>query len=227
MDEDVKPGDAAATPETFLNGTALFAPTLMSSMGLWLHWGQIAMRAEACAMAQTDAIAQGDVEALSRELQHSLIATTASAFALDAFSISAFGYLRDYRLDRGEKLRKPGGNASTICMERLKLAFFIGPFVDTWQPHFDRLFIQLRHRAIHYMPEWREPVPHDTMPAHVDPEHLVFNATASTKAVDLYFAVLGTCMSKPKPEIKDRFRGTVMDELRRYRQEQAYQRSSQ
>ncbi len=172
-------------------------------MNLWWNWGSAAIRAEGQAWAANARFRRGNGNVLRLELESALVATTAAAFAIEAFANQVWDRLVDGVAQEGKTPpTEPGGNAATRKLEILKLAFEIGQYQHGWVDRFDWLFKKLRDRAVHYVSESRPVELHSSGETHTDAEHVLFNAETATKAVDLYIDVLTACLNNPRPAVQ-------------------------
>ncbi len=166
---------------------------------LWLWWAEIAIdqerlareaRAEALRITPTG---DGFGEALIRETRASLIAVSASAYALDAL----YGVMADIIAPV-----ETGTRWSTL-LETFKVAFYVHgrPGGGGWAGEFEWLF-DLRDSAVHHDEENRESVPHLTG-TNTSWANVAYSLESAERAVNLMLDVLDTAVLAPRPPVAE------------------------
>ena len=217
--------DLGELPSTFQAGPLSFH----SEAYFWHTWGEIAIQAEAEALRHRASFERGDHRGLIPELKATLIAINACSFALEAFSNQVWTRYTAQVRERGDKpevnpntfINEKGKRQRRPASERIWLildeAFDLAYLNAGWAASFESLF-RLRNRSVHYKSRLQPAVKHPSMPTHVDPEHLEFDAPSAEWAVSLYLRVLESCFTHLKPESSWSFYSPAMvASLCRYR----------
>jgi hypothetical protein len=164
---------------------------IMLQQVMWIRWIEVAVEQERHAWEAHARIRAGDVQFLTNELRHSLVAISAAASSIEAL-------VEDVRYLVPEIPRRSKATAARRNARVLRDAF--GPddrrvnalASDLWWL-FDR-----RNEGVHPYSELREPQLH---PAGVSTgaEAAAFNAVESGRAVDIAVDVLSLAARPPRP----------------------------
>jgi hypothetical protein len=169
---------------------------------LWMHWLQIISERERAAIAARAQVlelgARGErvSDALSEEMQASMVAISGAAHAIDALygeikplvpvpaaTLAAWRANRTGRHDR--------------IFETLKLGCTLGDRSQRWPKQFHALYL-LRGPAVHHGVKHRPAAPHPSGIAHVSQENADYSVENVRESVDLAFDVILTAMRQPK-----------------------------
>jgi hypothetical protein len=170
----------------------------MSKAHLWITWAQIALEREVESGVAREYGRKGDrerSEALGWETRASLQAITAAAISIDNLAHEISPLLP-------EPVRPPGTRAGEI-REVLNKGFRFGRLNGNGalnallQDLFDS-----RNTGLHYLAEWREPVPHPSGTV-TDPENVRYSFERAREAIDELLFILGTCIDKPRAETQE------------------------
>lgn len=172
--------------------------SLSISHNLWATWASLAIRHERWARNVRRGHATAERPDLSGELRESLLAMTASAFALDGF----YGAIRDL-VYSGGKVGKSDSRAGSI-FEAVKRASDVSSKTmnETWLPELRWLF-DARKQGVHHLPQFSEGSPHPSVGGLAADEYALYRVENATRAVDLVLSVLEGCIGYPKPALRE------------------------
>ena len=172
--------------------------TMSISHNLWATWASLAIRHERWALDVRRGHGTAERPDLSGELRESLLAMTASAFALDGF----YGAIRDL-VYSGGRVGKPESRAGTI-FEAVKRASDVAgkTMNENWLPELKWLF-DARRQGVHHLPQFSEGLPHPSVEGLAADEYALYRVENATRAVDLVLSVLEGCIGHPKPALRE------------------------
>jgi hypothetical protein len=182
--------------------TAFVTATAKASSNMWIKWALIAMDHERTArVARSEAERVTDPQKLGdpfeAEFHASLVALTASAFALEAFANHLDEWL-------GASVPKTVGQqyggrvpAAVRVIQVLKDSFDIGPNEPRWTAEVRALF-DLRNDVVHFKPAWNELVKHPTGKSDVVLETVIYSLERASRSVALAVEIMATCLGSPR-----------------------------
>jgi hypothetical protein len=161
-------------------------------IGLWYHWGQIAIRHEAAAWEVRRAAKSSDPE-----LKAVMVSVASAGFAVDSFSASIKAVIGEPEADKDKKQRP-----------RLKALYMRGgAFVDQ---------VSLS-KDIDWLIGGRDLLVHNAEGPHLPPrfeeQAVYYKAEAASRAVDIMLRLLGTSIRTPKPKFASWARDPGREEL--------------
>jgi hypothetical protein len=175
--------------------------TVQIASNFWMKWLEIAAehaRIAREARARAEQAPAGSPEmgqAFDDELKASLVAVTASAFAIDAWYIAVQPMIPTPQVGK-----KAGRDAWVI--ETLKAGFKLGPAAARWGSQIKPLY-RLRDGVVHHTSIFSEGQPHPTGLSNVAKENAVYTAEEAVRAVDLAVDVMTHCLATPRSRYPD------------------------
>ncbi len=168
------------------------------SHNLWATWASLAIRHERWAWNVRRGHATADRPDLSGELRESLLAMTASAFALDG----SYGAIRDL-VYGGRNVSRSDSRAGRI-FEAVKRASNVSDKTmnATWLPELRWLF-DARTQGVHHLPQFSEGSPHPSVQGLAADEYALYRVENAARAVDLVLSVLEGCIGHPTPPLRE------------------------
>ena len=164
-------------------GTGEAHSALIKAKGtFWSNWSYICVDHAKVARRERDALVAGwagtshDAERMLAEMNASLVAVAAAAFALEAFHADiapSLGREADARVGRG----KARGYILATFREAM-------PAAGRWQRDIEWLF-KARDAEVHFVGEFAPLVRHPAIPTNVALETVTFSVEAAERAVDL------------------------------------------
>jgi hypothetical protein len=161
------------------------------------HWLRIAERAsdqsEAARKLALEAAPDASAkfgEALQREFEASLIAVTASAFAIDAFFASVVEHTPEARVSAKTR--------DGTIFETFKLAFSLTHTQLTALRQPLRVLFRLRREAVHPPATWAEPVLHPAFNLGMEPRFVKFRAENAVNAQLLARKLVAVSVRTPR-----------------------------
>lgn len=196
--------DASAqvsTGRVYMRGEAV---SIKASTHLWLYWGEIAIehgaqarsfRAESVRLSVSGNRSPEVSGAMRRETMAAMVAVTAVAHALEAFSAAAKkrGVVPQALQDAWEKNHTARPDR---ILETLKLGYDIGKAWPRWKSGIDWLY-EIRDAAIHFEEQLRDLAPHP-IGTGASQELVTYSLESAERAVDLLMDVVRTCLARPK-----------------------------
>jgi len=161
------------------------------------HWLRIAEQAsdqsEAArkfALEMASDAGERFAEALQREFEASLIAITASAFAIDAFFASV--------VEHAPEARVPAKTRDGTIFETFKRAFLLSHAQLTALRRPLRVRFRLRHQAVHPPATWAEPVLHPAFNLGMELRFVHYRAENAVNAQLLARKLIALCVRTPR-----------------------------
>ncbi len=130
-------------------------------------------------------------EALQREFEASLIAVTASAFAIDAFFASV--------LEHAPEARVSAKTRDGTIFETFKRAFSLSHAQLTALRQPLRVLFRMRREAVHPPATWAQPVLHPAFNLGMEPRFVNYRAENAVNAQLLARKLVALCVRTPKP----------------------------
>jgi hypothetical protein len=184
--------------------TAVATITAKAASNMWIKWSLIAIDHERDALiarrqAETITDSQRLGEPYEAEFHASLIAVTASAFALEAFANHLTEWL-GASVPR-TVVQKYNGRvpAAVKVIEVVKDSFAVSAHEAYWSSEASTLF-ELRNDVVHFKPTWNELVSHPTGKSHVVRETVIYSAERASSSVALAIEILTTCLHSPRSD---------------------------
>jgi len=130
-------------------------------------------------------------EAVQREFEASLVAITASAFAIDAFFASV--------VEHAPEARVSAKTRDGTIFETLKLAFSLSHAQLTALRQPLRVLFRLRREAVHPPATWAESVLHPAFNLGMEPRFVNYGAENAVNAQLLARKLVAVCVRTPRP----------------------------
>ena len=176
------------------------APVIKMKANFWSNWSDIAVDHARIARRERGVLvdwwSRGDTTAhpMVAEMNASLVAIAATAFAIDAFHADVAPLL-----GRNPDARVARGKTRAYVLDTFRQGV---PEAKTWQKEFDWLF-RTRDAEVHPISEFAPPVPHPAVASNVSVEVVRYSVEGSDRAVDILVRVW-----------RGLFEGRTVEELR-------------
>ena len=157
-----------------------YAPTIRLKSNLWINWAQIAIAHSREAREHRDQSKAGSLKNILPEMQASMVAVTAVAFAIEALNDDVAPLVA-----RNPDARSGGGRQRVYVLATFHSAT---PAARKWQHDMEWL-VSLRDTAVHFHGEAHEPVWHAGLETNIAKENVAFSVESTENAVNFLLAI--------------------------------------
>lgn len=191
-------------------GTSMATIDVTVTMHIWYHWARVAIEQlsaahkarQECLAAQGGSKPNEASEAVPREFIASALATTTSAFAVDAFYGAAKDVAQVPQATRDKWKADPPARHRQI-LETLKAGSKLGAQTQPLGEEIKLLF-KKRGALVHPPEQTTAGAPHPAMPAggHFAIEYTQYTLEVAERSVKAMLDVFTTCIANPKAHIE-------------------------